>query len=127
MMKIVVNSLFLSLLLSFSSVYAGGGSAGGGEGSLGIEFSEVKLTLLSDSIISDGVSGNISRGFYEFVVTNKSDQKLEFILQELNTDKVFKKLTLKPGKEKSIRLKISKNGVRYSASNTDQWYQHEVN
>ena len=127
MLKIIFHSLIVLPVIFLPSLYAGGGGAAGGSGSLGIEFTEIKLTLMPDSIISEGGSEKLSRGFYDFIVLNKSDDKLEFVIQELNTDKVFKKVSLNPGKKKSIRLKIKKNGIRYSASNIDQWYRYELN
>ena len=127
MIKIIINSLILFSVVSLPTLYAGGGGAAGGSGSLGIEFTEVNLTLLQDSIISEGGSEQLSRGFYDFIVINKSDSKVEFTIQELNTDKVFKKISLKPGKKKSIKLKIKENGIRYSSSNINEWYQYELN
>ncbi len=125
MLKIFANSVILSVLISVGSVYAGGGSGGGG--ALGIEFTEIKISLMADTALSDSKFEKLSSGFYNFIVTNNAEEKVEFIIQELNTDKVFKKVSLKPGKRKNIKLKLSDNGIRYSASNIEQWYRYELN
>ena len=127
MLKIFANSVILSILISLNSAYSGGGGGGGGGGALGIEFTEIKISLLADTINSDSKFEKLSRGFYNFTVTNNSEEKVEFIIQELDTDKVFKKVSLKPGKQKSIKLKLSDNGIRYSASNIEQWFRYELN
>ena len=124
MLKLITTTtVFTILLFANAALYAGGGGGGGG---LSIDFTKLQLTVLEGSISPKEDLSALDPGFYEFVVTNKSSNKVVFEIQDLKTEKVLGKLKVKPNKVRKSRVKITENGFRYRNSN-EAWYEFTVN
>ncbi len=123
MARNILCALFLLLIMSLMSVFAGGGSPGG----MGIEFTEVDINIQSDSIEINNGSTKLNRGFYDFSVKNHLSDVVEFEMQELTTLKVIRKFKINPGAFLNIKLKVTEKGVRFKANNIDKWYEYSVN
>ena len=123
-MRKTVYSLipFMVLLFTSSTLLAGGAGAGG----LKSDFTQLHLTLNADSITSNQDLSSLEPGLYEFNVVNKTSEKLEFIIQDLKTEKVLGKIKIRPNKVKKSRVKITENGFKYQKSN-DIWHEFAVN
>ena len=71
---------------------------------------------------------DLKAGTYEFVVTNKTDKLVGFLLQEGKTHKQLDVFALEPGQTKTTRVEISSNGFRYRCPiNPTPWYDVSVN
>ncbi len=123
MRKSVFTMISIIILLFTTSIlYAGGGGAGG----LASNFTKLLLTINSESITSKQDLNSLDPGLYEFNVANKTSENIEFIIQDLKTDKILVKLKIKPNKVKKSRVKITENGFKYQKSN-DVWHEFVVN
>ena len=122
-MQKLINTLILLAIVLFSISYthAGGGTAGG----LASDFTKLHLTLLENTITAEEDLNALEPGLYEFVVTNNSGEKVEFVIQELKTEKVLGNVKVKPNKVKKSRVKLTKNGFRYRASE-GVWHEHTI-
>ena len=85
---------FMALLATSSTLFAGGAGAGG----LNSDFTKPHLTLNEDTIASKQDLNSLEPGLYEFNVANKTSEKLEFIIQDLKTEKVLGQIKVKPDK-----------------------------
>ena len=110
------------LLFTNSTLYAGGGVAGG----LASDFTKLHLTILQGAISSEEDFTALEPGLYEFIVANKTSDKAVFEIQDLKTEKVLGEIKIRPNKSKKTRVKITKNGFRYRKSN-DVWQEFKVN
>lgn len=123
MQKLVYTlTIFVFSLFVTSAVNAGGSAPGG----LASEFTKLHLTINEESTSSKQDLNSLEPGLYEFNVTNETSEKVEFVIQDLKTDKVLAKLKIKPNKVKKSRVKITKNGFKYQKSN-DVWNEFVVN
>ncbi len=123
MHKIIFSLALLAFLLLISStLYAGGGGAGG----LKSDYIKLELILNEDSIDTSEDLNNLEPGLYEFRVKNKTSEKVEFVILDLKTSKQLAKLKIKPNKTKKSRVKITENGFKYQQSNGD-WHEFAVN
>jgi len=123
MQKLVYTlTIFVFSLFMTSAVNAGGSAAGG----LVSDFTKLHLTINEESTTYKQDLNSLEPGLYEFNVTNETSEKVEFIIQDLTTDKVLAKLKIKPNKVKKSRVKITKNGFKYQKSN-DVWHEFVVN
>ena len=124
MTKNLFLTAFIVILFSANStLLAGGGGAGG----LQAEFIKIHLTLTDSAISSNDSLDNLEPGLYEFIVTNKTAEKAEFILQDLSTEKVLGKIKIKPNKNRKARVKLTDNGFRFKSSSNDTWYERSIN
>lgn len=122
MLNLTTTATVFTILLFVNTALCAGGGGGGG---LSTDFIKLPLTVLEDSISSKEDLGALDPGLYEFVVTNKSSNKVVFEIQDLKTEKVLGKLEVKPNKVRKSRVKITENGFRYRKSN-EAWYEFTV-
>jgi len=123
MLKLITTTIvFTILLFANAALYAGGGGGGG----MASDFTKLQLTVLEGSISPKEDLSSLDPGLYEFVVTNKSSNKVVFEIQDLKTEKVLGKIKVKPNKVRKSRVKITENGFRYRNSN-EAWYEFTVN
>lgn len=124
-MKFINSSLILAILLvlPLSVALGGGGSPGG----LEIEWTIVKFDISDESIGVDNNLDSLESGFYDFVVSNNTNNKIVFNLQDRKTEKIIRKVKIKANSSKSIKYKVSKNGVRVKSSIHDEWIDISVN
>jgi len=109
------------MVLTSMPLQAGGGGAGGLAG----DFTKLHLTIHQDTISTEDDIAALEPGLYEFVVANKTNDKVVFEIQDFKTEKVLGKIKIKPSKSKKARVKITKNGFRYRKSD-DIWHDIEV-
>ena len=122
MLKLITTTtVFTILLFANAALYAGGGGGGG----MASDFTKLQLTVLEGSISPKEDLSSLGPGLYEFVVTNKSSNKVVFEIQDLKTEKVLGKIKVKPNKVRKSRVKITENGFRYRKSN-EPWYEFTV-
>ena len=70
---------------------------------------------------------DLKAGTYEFVVTNKADKLVGFLLQDGVTHEQLDVFPIEPGQTRTTRVKISSNGFRYRCPiNPTPWYDVSV-
>ena len=116
----ILTIVFLTLLLN-SITFAGGGSPGG----LAANFAELKLTIHDETIRADENLNTLEPGLYEFVVTNKTSEKVVFLVQDLKTERNLGKIKIKPNKVKKYKVKLTTNGFRIKGSG--EWQEYSIN
>ena len=100
-------------------------SGGSGVGGLETDFTQLHLTLLEETITSKQDLSSLEPGLYLFVVKNDTDEKAEFAVHDLTTDKKLGKVKIKPGKTKKAKVKITKNGFKIQ-KNSETWHEYAV-
>ena len=69
----------------------------------------------------------LKAGEYEFVVTNKSDKLVGFLIQNYETHERLDMFPLEPGETRTSRVTITEDGVRYRCPiNPTPWYDLDV-
>lgn len=70
---------------------------------------------------------SLEPGEYTFVVTNKAEKVVGFLLQDGKTHERLDMFPLEPGETRSTTVKISDNGFRYRCPiNPTPWYDVSV-
>ena len=71
---------------------------------------------------------DLKPGNYEFIVTNKTDKLVGFLLQDGKTHEQLDVFPIEPGQTRTSRVEISSNGFRYRCPiNPTPWYDVAVN
>lgn len=70
----------------------------------------------------------LNPGQYRFVITNRADKLVGFLLQDGVTHEKLDMFPLEPGESRTIVAEISENGFRYRCPiNPTPWYDVAVN
>ena len=69
---------------------------------------------------------SLKAGKYRFVITNKTDKVVGFLLQDFKTHEKLDMFPLDPGQSKETVVNITENGFRYRCPiNPTPWYDLE--
>ena len=69
----------------------------------------------------------LKAGEYEFVVTNKSEKLVGFLIQNFKTHERLDMFPLEPGETRTSRVTITTDGVRYRCPiNVTPWYDLDL-
>ena len=69
----------------------------------------------------------LKAGEYEFVVTNKSEKLVGFLIQNFKTHEQLDMFPLEPGETRTSRVTVTTDGVRYRCPiNVTPWYDLDL-
>ncbi len=120
-MKIFKPLLFVFSLLSalvLAPVASAGTPQTNADGVTVIHLDEYNGYFAAEETIA-----GLKAGTYEFVVTNKSEKLVGFQIQNYKTHETLEMFPLEPGEQKTARVTVTEEGVRYRCPiNPTPWY-----
>jgi len=117
----IVRKLLTTVLLAVSLLASGIGSAAPPQTIDGV--TTVHLDEYNGYFASQETLAGLKPGKYRFVVTNRADKLVGFLLQDGVTHEQLDMFPLEPGQSRTVTAEISANGFRYRCPiNPTPWY-----
>jgi hypothetical protein len=117
----IVRKLLTTVLLAVSLLASGIGSAAPPQSIDGV--TTVHLDEYNGYFASQETLAGLKPGKYRFVVTNRADKLVGFLLQDGVTHEQLDMFPLEPGQSRTVTAEISANGFRYRCPiNPTPWY-----
>lgn len=116
------RNLLLTLLLAASLLASGIGNAAPPETRNGV--TTIHLDEYNGYFAAQETLAGLKPGKYAFVVTNKADKLVGFLLQDAVTHEQLDMFPLEPGESRTVTAEITGNGFRYRCPiNPTPWYE----
>ncbi len=116
-----IRTLLTSLLLSFALAVPGLGLASTPVTKDGV--TTIHLDEYNGYFTAKETLAGLKPGKYRFIITNKADKLVGFLLQDGVTHERMDMFPLEPGESRSITVNITENGFRYRCPiNPTPWY-----
>ena len=117
----MIRSLLMTLFLVTSLLGAGATNAATPETDNGV--TTIHLQEYNGYFAADETLAGLKPGRYRFVVTNRANKLVGFLLQDGVTHEKIDMFPLEPGESRTVLADISGNGFRYRCPiNPTPWY-----
>ena len=121
----MIRNIFLTLLLATGLLASGIGSAAPPETRDGV--TTVHLDEYNGYFAARETLAGLKPGKYRFIVSNKADKLVGFLLQDGVSHQQLDMFPLEPGQSRTITADITGNGFRYRCPiNPTPWYEVAV-
>ena len=118
----ILRKLAITLFLAASLLAAGIGNAAPPETRNGV--TTIHLDEYNGYFAANETLAGLKPGRYRFVVSNKADKLVGFLLQDGVTHEQIDMFPLEPGQSRTVTADISSNGFRYRCPiNPTPWYE----
>lgn len=118
----ILRRLIIALFLTAGLLASGIGSAAPPESVDGV--TTIHLDEYNGYFAAKETLAGLKPGKYRFVVSNKSDKLVGFLLQDGVTHEQLDMFPLEPGQSRTVVAEISSNGFRYRCPiNPTPWYE----
>jgi hypothetical protein len=118
----IFRSLLTTLVLAAGLLVSVAGNAAPPETSNGV--TTIHLDEYNGYFAANETLAGLKPGKYRFVVTNKADKLVGFLLQDGVTHEQLDMFPLEPGQSRTVIADISENGFRYRCPiNPTPWYE----
>ena len=117
-----VRNLALILVIAAGLLASGVGNAAPPETRNGV--TTIHLDEYNGYFAARETLAGLKAGKYEFVVTNRANKLVGFLLQDGVTHEQLDMFPLEPGESRTVTAEISSNGFRYRCPiNPTPWYE----
>ena len=118
----ILRKLVITLFLAASLLVSGIGNAAPPETRNGV--TTIHLDEYNGYFAANETLAGLKPGRYRFVVSNKADKLVGFLLQDGVTHEQIDMFPLEPGQSRTVTADISSNGFRYRCPiNPTPWYE----